>query len=305
VDNINKISRMGTMSKKSDLKIRIFKGATAIVTGGASGIGRVLAEELAYRGSEVVLVDLQLAQAREVAINIRNRGGIAKAVKADVTDFDAIHRLIHETFNRTGRIDYIFNNAGINIVGTVEHYSIEDWRQMMEINLRGVINGVQAVYGIMLNQGFGHIINTASMAGLVPFPGLVAYSTTKHAVVGLSRSLRAEAASRGVRVSVLCPGFVRTAILENGGKYGKKLHDLSPEQEQLLEEMIRKCRPLSPGLFARKVLDQVAKNKSVIIVSAWNKLLWRLHRLFPTMEILMGQKHYEKIQKLQDVSQKR
>ena len=303
--NINQISRIKTADKKSGLKIRIFKGATAIVTGGASGIGRALAEELAGRGSEVVLVDLQLDLALEVANDIRNRGGSAIAVGADVSDFSAIERLVHETFTRTGRIDYIFNNAGINIFGNAEHYAIEDWRQMMETNLGGVINGIQAVYGIMIDQGFGHIVNTASMAGLVPFPGMVAYSTSKHAIVGLSRSLRGEAALWGIRVSVICPGFVRTAILENGGKYGKKLHDLSPEQEQLVEKMIRKCRPLSPGLFARKVLDQVARNKSVIVLPASNKWFWRMHRLFPSMEILSGKKQFEKVQKLPDVSRKR
>lgn len=299
------MSHIKTTSKKSDLKIRIFQGATAIITGGASGIGRALAEELAHRGSEVVLADLQLDLAREVAGGIRKRGGRAMAVRADVADLDAVHRIIHETINRTGRIDYIFNNAGINIVGNVEHYSIEDWHQMMEINLRGVINGVQVVYGIMMSQGFGHIINTASMAGLIPTPGMVAYSTTKHAVVGLSRALRAEAASWGIRVSVLCPGFVHTAILENGGKYGKKLYDLSPEQEQLVEKMIRKCRPVSSHLFARTALNQVARNKSVIVIPARNRWVWRIYRLFPASAILIAQKYHEKVQNLVDENQKR
>jgi NAD(P)-dependent dehydrogenase (short-subunit alcohol dehydrogenase family) len=298
------MSHIETISKKSDLKIRIFKGATAIITGGASGIGRALAEELSVRGSDVVLVDLQLALARKVADHIRNRGGKAIAVKADVADFIAVRRIMQETFNRTGRIDYIFNNAGINFVGTVEHYSIEDWHQMMETNLVGVINGIQAVYEIMMNQGFGHIINTASMAGLIPFPGLVAYTTTKHAIVGLSRSLRAEAASRGIRVSVVCPGFVRTAILEKGGEYGKKLYDLSPEQEQLIQKMIKTCKPLPPDLVARKVLDKVARNKSIIFLPAWYRWIWRMNRLFPALGMVFLQKRYEKVQKLQDGKQK-
>ena len=104
------------------------------------------------------------------------------------------------------------------IGGSVNLYSIEDWNQIIDVNLRGVINGIQAAYKIMMEQGFGHIVNTASMAGLMPGPGNVAYTTTKHAVVGLSKSLRAEAAHRGVRVSVLCPGVIRTPILRRRRK---------------------------------------------------------------------------------------
>jgi NAD(P)-dependent dehydrogenase (short-subunit alcohol dehydrogenase family) len=303
-DNRDQLSGIRAVGHKADQKIRIFNGATAVVTGGASGIGQALAEELANRGSEVVLVDLQLALARKVAALIRNRGGRAIAFKADVADFNEVRQLIQETVIRTGRIDYIFNNAGVNFVGSVEHYSSENWRQMMETNLLGVINGVQAVYEIMINQGFGHIINTASMAGLIPFPGLVAYTTAKHAVVGLSRSLRIEAALRGIRVSVICPGFVRTAILENGGIYGKKLYDPSPEQEQLIQEMIKTCKPLSPDLVARKVLDKVAQNKAIIFLPAWYRWIWRINRLFPAMGMVFLKKRYEKIQKLQDGKQK-
>jgi NAD(P)-dependent dehydrogenase (short-subunit alcohol dehydrogenase family) len=181
---------------ESNKTIRIFGGATAIVTGGASGIGRALAEELARRGCEVVLADLQIELAEEVVSEIRVSGGKAKAVKIDVVDFPAMEQLVQETVKRTGRLDYIFNNAGIEIGGNVNHYGIEHWNQIVDVNLRGVINGIQASYKIMMAQGFGHIVNTASMAGLMPGPGNVAYTTTKHAVVGLSKSLRAEAAHR-------------------------------------------------------------------------------------------------------------
>ena len=184
-------------------KIRIFDRATAVVTGGASGIGRGLAEELAERGCEVVLADRQIEPAKEVASTICASGGKAKAAKIDVTDFMAVEQLVQETVERTGRLDYIFNNAGIAIGGNVKHYGIADWNQVIDVNLRGVTNGVQAAYAIMLKQGFGHIINTASLAGIMPTPGSVGYATTKYAVVGLSVSLRAEAAQMGVRVSVL------------------------------------------------------------------------------------------------------
>jgi NAD(P)-dependent dehydrogenase (short-subunit alcohol dehydrogenase family) len=279
---------------QSDKTIRIFDGATAIVTGGASGIGRGLAEELVKRGCEVVLADLQIDLAEEVASGIHAAGGKAKAVKVDVADFPTMERLVQETVKRTGRLDYVFNNAGIVIGGSVNLYSIEDWNQIMEVNLHGVINGIQAVYKIMVAQGFGHIINTASMAGLMPGPGNVAYTMTKHAVVGLSKSLRAEAAQMGIRVSVLCPGVVRTPILEGGGKYGKMLINIPREQMRQLWE---KLRPMSPNLFAKKVLKSVAKNKAIIIVPSWWKVYWWINRLSPSLGIFLSQKQFQRMQK--------
>jgi NAD(P)-dependent dehydrogenase (short-subunit alcohol dehydrogenase family) len=281
----------------SNKTIRIFDDATAVVTGGASGIGRGLAEELAKQGGEVVLADRQIELAKEVATNICSSGGKATALKVDVTDFRAVDQLVQETVERTGRLDYIFNNAGIGIGGNVNHYGIEDWNQMMDVNLRGVINGVQAAHKVMIAQGFGHIVNTASLAGLTPSPGNVAYATTKHAVVGLSTSLRAEAAHLGLRVSVLCPGFVRTAILEGGGKYGKMLIDLSPEQHRHLLAMIEKFKPMSPNVFAKKALNSVVKNKAIIIVPAWWNLFWWMNRVFPSMGIRLAAKSFQKMQK--------
>jgi short-subunit dehydrogenase len=277
--------------------IRIFDGATAIVTGAASGIGRGLVEELAKRGSEVVLADRQIELAEEVASKICSSGGKVSAFNVDVTDFSAVEPLVQETVARTNRLDYIFNNAGIGIGGNVSHFGIKDWNQMMDVNLHGVINGVQAAYKIMMTQGFGHIVNTASLAGLTPSPGGVAYATAKHAVVGLSNSLRAESARMGIRVSVLCPGFVRTAILEGGGKYGKMLIDLSPDQHYQVFEMIEKFKPLSPNMFAKKALNSVAKNKAIIIVPAWWKLLWLLNRFFPSAGIDLVGKSFQKMQK--------
>ena len=277
----------------SNKTIRIFAGATAIVTGGASGIGRALAEELAKRGGEVILADLQVDLAEKVASEIRASGGKAKAVKTDVTDFLAMERLVKEAFERTGRLDYIFNNAGIGIGGPVHLYGIEDWNQIIDVNLRGVINGIQAAYRVMIAQGFGHIINTASMAGLLPGPGNVAYTTTKHAVVGLSKSLRAEAAQVGVRVSVLCPGVIRTPILE-GGKYGKMLIDIPREQ---VRQLLEKFKPMSPNLFAEKVLKSVAKNKAIIIVPSWWKKYWWMDRLSPSLGIFLSQKRFQKVRK--------
>ncbi len=252
--------------------------------------------ELAKRGSEVVLADLQIELAEEVASGIRVAGGKVTALKLDVTDFSAVESLLRETVERTGRLDYVFNNAGITIAGPISLHTIEDWNRIIDVNLRGVVNGVQVAYQIMLNQGFGHIVNTASTAGLVPNVLSPSYTTTKYAVVGLSRVLRAEAAAEGIRVSVLIPGFVRTPMLE-GGKYGKTLMDLSPEQERGLRDTFEKFKPMSPDTFAGKALDAIAKNKANIVVPSWWKLLWWIDRLSPPLTMLLLRKQVMEINK--------
>ena len=277
----------------SNKTIRIFNEATAIVTGGASGIGRALARELAKRGCEVVLADRQIRLAEEVASEIRASGGKARAWEVDVTDYSAVEQLVLETTAQTGRLDYIVNNAGIGFGGNVRDYSIKDWNQIVDVNLRGVINGVQAAYQIMINQGFGHIVNTASMAGLIPSPGVVAYATTKHAVVGLSKSLRAEAVSAGVYVSVLCPGVIRTPILE-GGRYGRMPVEIPPEK---IRQLWEKLKPMPPDIFAYKAINSIAKNKAIIIVPSWWKLFWWIDRLFPSLGINLAGMNFQKVQK--------
>ncbi|MFI6847340.1 SDR family NAD(P)-dependent oxidoreductase [Kitasatospora sp. NPDC050467] len=271
--------------------IRIYKDATAIITGGASGIGRALAEDLAARGCEVVLADLQLEQAEETAARIRAAGGKATAARLDVTDHAEFARLVKDTVARTGRLDYLFNNAGIShgMGAGARHYRIEDWRRVIDVNLGGTVNGVQAAYNVMIDQGFGHIVNTASMAGLVPSPGTTSYVTTKHAVVGLSHNLRAEAAQLGVRVSVLCPGVIRTPFIE-GGAYGREVEGVTGEQTK---EMWEEKKPISPEEFAKKALDAVAKNQGVIIVPGFWKLFWWLFRISPSFCLNIATKNFK------------
>ena len=257
------------------MSLRIFYGSVSIVTGGASGIGRALAEELACRGSEVILADLHTELMEEVASGIRDKGGKVNIFTLDVSDFKEVDTLLKKTVDRTGRLDYIFNNAGIGIGGPVELNSIEDWEKIINVNLAGVVNGVHASYRIMLKQGFGHIVNTASMAGLIPIPLLTSYSATKHAIVGLSRTLRIEGADSNIRVSTLCPGVINTPILDNAKKYGKMHADITPE-------LLKKFKPMNAEKFAKKALNAIAKNRAIIIIPSRWKLLWWINRLSPT-----------------------
>jgi short-subunit dehydrogenase len=271
-----------------------FQNAIALITGAASGIGCALAEELAHEGAHVIIADLQFELAESVATSINNAGGSAEAVKLDVTDATAFAELIARVKAERGRIDYLFNNAGIWISGGIKDYALSDWQRIIAINLMGVINGVQAVYPLMIAQGFGHIVNVASMAGLTPSAGMAGYSATKHAVVALSQSLRVEAAFHGVDVSVLCPGAIRTPLLKNGGEFGKQLG--ATTDEQALSDW-EKMRPIDANTFAKKALKSIAKKRGVIIVPGWYQLLWWLARLAPQL-ILKGASNQYKEQHL-------
>jgi NAD(P)-dependent dehydrogenase (short-subunit alcohol dehydrogenase family) len=255
--------------------LRTYRDAVAIVTGGASGIGRALAEGLAGGGAAVVVADRQGAMAREVAAGIAARGGRAEAVALDVADREAVERVVGRAFEGHGRLDYLFNNAGVSVAGLASAHEPADWDLLLDVNLRGVVHGVQAAYPRMIAQGFGHIVNTASITGLSPAPGLVGYSMTKHAVVGLSLGLRVEAAREGVRVSALCPGLIRTPIL-TGGAFGRMVGDVDPEK---LRTYLERLRPTDPADLAARTLRDVARNRAISIHPARWRALWWLHRL--------------------------
>lgn len=253
-----------------------------MITGGASGIGRALGVELAARGCEVVLADRQVELAELAAASIRDAGGKALAVELDVRDRAAFRRVAEEAKARAGRIDFLFNNAGIGVGAEIERCDPEDWDEVVDVNLRGVIHGVEAVYPLMVAQRSGHIVNTASMAGLVPEAGEAGYTATKHAVVGLTKALRVEARRHGVRASALCPGAIRTPIL-TGGRFGRiRLAGVSAERVAALWE---RTRPMAPDAFAQQALDAVLRDEPFIVVPRWWKSLWYLDRLSPSLSL--------------------
>ena len=187
------------------------KQPVAMITGGASGIGLALAQLLARGGLHVVLADVDDARLQQAETRIAASASV-ETVRLDVTDAAAVDATTTQVAARHGTLDYLFNNAGIGGRLDVREASLAHWRRIVNINLMGVVHGVQAAYPLMIRQGSGHIVNTASISGLVPWPGQTLYNTTKYAVVGLSHTLRSEAARFGVKVSVVCPGPVQSAI---------------------------------------------------------------------------------------------
>jgi NAD(P)-dependent dehydrogenase (short-subunit alcohol dehydrogenase family) len=268
-------------------------GRAAIVTGGASGIGRALGQELARGGIHVTLADRQSKLAEEVADRIRTLGGSASAAELDVRDLERFRSLVKEVAAASGRLDYLFNNAGIGVGGEMRDYDAADWDDVFDVNLRGVAHGILAAYPLMIEQGFGHIVNTASMAGLIATPFQGSYAATKHAVVGLSKALRLEAGEHGVKVSVLCPGVIRTPILE-GGRYGRLKHEIDPKQAA---ERFERFRPMDASTFARRVLRAVERDRAIIIEPRWWRLFWYLDRLSPRLAERFGKATWRRMRR--------
>ena len=252
----------------------------AIVTGAGSGIGLALARALGERGCSTVLVGRRVANLEQTAEQVRQTGCDVLVRAADVRDFAAINAIVDETVERYGRLDYLFNNAGIGMAQEVEDLTPEHWDRIIDINLMGVAHGVMAAYPVMMRQGFGHIVNVSSSSGLMPSPFMTPYAATKHGVVGLSLGLRPEAAVHGVRVSVVCPGFVDTPILD-----GQSEGDLRPSRFADVvdfRQMAQKMGPLySPDLLASQILTQMDKNKALIVAPRAIYVAWLLHRLLP------------------------
>lgn len=257
-------------------------GKVAFVTGGASGIGAALAAELVHRGAEVWIADRQIGRAQELAQRLSGRRAAVHAIELDVRDASAFERAVSDVVQESGRIDYLFNNAGIGVSGEIDSYTLADWDDVFDVNLRGVVHGIQAAYPVMIRQGFGHIVNTASMAGLTTTVGQASYTASKHAVVALSRSMRVEAERHGVRVSALCPGVIRTPIL-TGGEYGR-INTPGLTREEFLKSWDR-LRPMDADKFATRVLRAVLRNDAMIIVPGRWKAWWYLERFAPAVSL--------------------
>jgi NAD(P)-dependent dehydrogenase (short-subunit alcohol dehydrogenase family) len=195
--------------------MRLETGQVAVVTGGAGGLGRALAGAFARRGLDVVLADVERGALDEARSEVAAAGANVLAVEVDVSDGDAVGRLASATIDRFGRVDVVCNNAGVNARGLATwEFELSDWQWLFGVNLWGVIHGIRAFVPLLVERGSGHVVNTASMAGLMAIPGIAPYNATKHAVVAITETLRAEldALATGVGASVLCPSFMKTGL---------------------------------------------------------------------------------------------
>jgi NAD(P)-dependent dehydrogenase (short-subunit alcohol dehydrogenase family) len=230
-----------------------------------------------------VLADINASGAAAVAHELGDRGpGSATSLSLDVADASGFARAVAGVSDEHGHLDLLFNNAGIGVGGPVEELTLAHWERTLDVNLRGVVHGVIAVYPLMVKQGFGHIVNTASLAGLLPFPLGVPYAMTKHAVVGLSVSLRNEARAHGVRVSAVCPGVIDTPILDAEGPPDLPRTSLAGRgREMFLHSNRGPAYP--PERLAEDVLRGVERNRAIIVAPARARTAWLMNRISPRL----------------------
>jgi NAD(P)-dependent dehydrogenase (short-subunit alcohol dehydrogenase family) len=250
-----------------------FTGKQAIVTGAGSGIGAALCRALVAAGADVVCTDVDGAAAAATVDSLNGRGTAWSAV-LDVTDAAAVQAAVDNVVARSGRLDLMFNNAGIVWGGDTELLTLDQWNAIIDVNIRGVVHGVAAAYPVMLRQGHGHIVNTASMAGLTAAGQITSYVMTKHAIVGLSLALRSEAVSRGVGVLAICPAAVETPLLDKGALGG-----FVGREYYLNGQGIKTA--YDPDRLARDALTAIERNKALLVVPKRAHAAWLFARLAP------------------------
>ena len=238
------------------------RGKVAVITGGASGIGRAVARRAAAEGMRVVIADIEEGALKQAERELTSQGTDAIAVATDVADAASVRELRERALRRYGAVHLVHNNAGVGGGGPIWEVPEEDWRWIVGVNLWGVIHGVAAFVPLLVEQGEGHVVNTASIAGLTTAPFIGPYNATKQAVVAISETLYKDleaAGVSGVGVSVLCPGFVQTRIADAG----RNRPDWAPARDVENAEEVRATIQdlvdggIPPSVVADMVLDAV------------------------------------------------
>lgn len=257
----------------------------AFVTGGASGIGRALCQQLAEAGVRVCVADRDEVGARQVVADLQSSGHQATALRLDVSDREAFAEAVATAEATGGSVDLLINNAGVGLGGEMRDNTADDWHRIFSVNLYGVVHGVDAIYPRMLERRRGTIVNVASLAGLVAVPGEGPYVASKHAVVGLTKVLAAEAAEFGVHVALVCPGVVQTPI-----------YDTSPTRGFDTEKVLSMWpKGITAEACAERILRGIAQRKKTIVVTGSAKVMWWLERLSPSLMARFGRTYMKRV----------
>lgn len=253
-----------------------YKDRVILITGAGSGIGKALAENLAHEGAIVYATDIDRQAVENVAAGAR---GTIVPLVLDVRDPEQFQKHADRIVKDCGRMDYLFNNAGIGLSGNAHELPLKFWNNILDINLRGAVNGITIIYPIMVRQGSGHIVNVASLAGFVPIGLLTPYSMTKHGLVGLSNALRIEARAFGVKVSAICPAAIETPLLDTPRPAELGETFWLPDIRRYLTKLAGAPYPVDK--MVAEALKGILQNKREIVIPARARMVWRLNRLFP------------------------
>jgi NADP-dependent 3-hydroxy acid dehydrogenase YdfG len=237
------------------------KGKVVVITGASSGMGEAAAKHLSELGATVVLGARRADRIEKLAKEIHDKGGKALALAMDVTQRDQVKKLVDSAVEQFGRVDVILNNAGVMPLSLMDRLNVDEWDMMIDVNIKGVLNGIAAVLPYMKEQKFGQIINTSSVAGHKVFYGSAVYSATKYAVRALTEGLRMEVKPYNIRTTIVCPGAVKTELLEH-------ITDVAVRQAN--EDYVGTVG-ISPNNFARVVAFAISQPEDVDI----NEIIFR------------------------------
>jgi NAD(P)-dependent dehydrogenase (short-subunit alcohol dehydrogenase family) len=234
------------------------KGKVAFVTGAASGIGLALAQAFAEEGARVVLADIEAEALEQAEAGLRSRGADVVGVRCDVSDRASVVAAADRAVEAFGKLHILCNNAGVAPAGPLDESTPDDWKWCLGVNLMGVVHGIQVVVPRIKQHGEGgHVVNTASVAGLVALPTVGIYAATKYAVVGISETLRGELAPAGIGVSVLCPSFVRTRLHEGHRNRPAGLAPVPKEPNEFMTQML--AGGTEPRVIAERVVRGIKR----------------------------------------------
>jgi NAD(P)-dependent dehydrogenase (short-subunit alcohol dehydrogenase family) len=267
--------------------VKDLKAKVVAVTGAASGIGLEMARAFAKQGSQLVLADINAAGIEAVKAELESAGTSVRAYVVDVTRKEQVAAFCESAYRDMGRVDVLCNNAGVGWGGRFEDFPVEAWEQIVAVNLWSVIYGCHYFYPRMIAQGGGHIVNTASGAGLMPLPSMSAYCTTKFAVQGFTETLRAEAALHNIGVTSVCPGVIKTNIIATG-KFFSATQNTAPDAFMKKVDGWYTKRNYTPDLVARKVVKAVRTNRGVVLVAPETFLGDLVHRLSRALSIFQA-----------------
>jgi len=245
--------------------------SVVVVTGGASGIGKEIVNQIVPLGAKVIIVGRTRKTGHDFLKDLKHRGYHADFEHVDMLDTKKVEHMFTSIVKKYGKIDYMFNNAGIFMAGEIRDTKLDDWYKVMNNNIFSTVNGTHYAYQQMLKQGNGHIVNIASAAGLFPVPIMGIYGATKFAIVGLTNELRNEAKTLGIQVNAVCPSIINTPLYDTA-----TYNDLNKTKALKTRGALQ-----TPEQAAKKILRGVRRNKATIHTSVATHGIWILYRIAP------------------------
>jgi NAD(P)-dependent dehydrogenase (short-subunit alcohol dehydrogenase family) len=263
------------MTRRLAMKKRTLHNKKIVITGAASGIGRDLAAIFAQKGCTILIADVNDPGSRQTLDLVRNSGGDGEIFHCDVSKLDDVMKMADHCYEKWGTVDILINNAGVAAAGFMGDIPIEDWEWIVAINFWGVVHGCHAFVPRMKKQGDGYIVNVASAAGIISFPEMSSYNSTKAAVISISETLKCELAPHGIGVTVLCPTFINTNLFES-------LRCTDDFQRMCTRTGFENARVTSRAV-AEKTVKAIENNKLYVLPQAGAKLSWIYKRMAPSV----------------------